>query len=354
MFNKTFSCLVVVGAVLASIPAQCFAGWNETFEARCAAMNATFNGGDRCVCKPGFTESNDTCVPNGSSSNSGGSSNSSRDYEGERRAQEQAEAARRAEEARQAELERQRREAENKRRIEEAARQAQFLEDRDAAAGSLRGSTGTRSTSSSSGETVLRGSTASTGSTGLRGSSADTGLHGLRTGTTVTPNTDPMVVDARNVPSGLPKSVEDEIPHTPAGNRIRKGFQAVMDHDWKVAVAWFKDAHNQEPNDAGIMRLIDLAEYTLYKGKKPQPPESNRTPNPADKAKIAATTSALDHIGDKWLENEMADALLDYARHGQRKSKSGNKVQLPLNSDTEFLNTAPAKPSATNNRLPHN
>lgn len=331
MFNKTFSCLVVVGAVLASIPTQCFAGWNEKFEARCAAMNATYNGGDRCVCKPGFTESNNTCVPNGSSSNSGGSSSSGRDYEAERRAQEQAEEAQRAEAERQAQLERQRREAENKRRIEEAERQAKFLEDRDAAAGSLRGSTGT-SVSANGG---LRGSAASSGSSGLRGSSADTGLRGLRTGTTVTPNTDPMVVDTRNVPSGLPKSVDDAIPHTPAGNRVRKGFQAVMDHDWKVALAWFKDAHNQEPSDAGILRLIDLAEYTMQNRKQPRPPASKRTPSPADKAQIATTTSALDHIGDKWLENEMADALLDYTRSGLRKQQGSRGAIKPSASDKQ-------------------
>ncbi|MBI4808629.1 MAG: hypothetical protein HY799_06765 [Nitrosomonadales bacterium] len=294
MFNKTFICLVGVGAVLASIPTECFAGMNEYVEARCAAMNATFNyNNGRCVCKPGFTESNNTCVPNGSSSDSGGSSSSGRDYEAERRAQEQADAARRVEEQRQAELERQRREAENKRRIEEAARQAKFLEDRDAAASTLRGSTGTRSTSSASGEMLLRGSTSTSGSTGLRGSSTDSGLRGLRTGTTVTPNTDPMVVDARNVPSGLPKSVDDAIPHTPSGERVRKGFQAVQAGDWKVALAWFQDAHNKEPGDPGIARLVDLAQFTLeYRTRAPTPTQSTQSPNQNSKRKSTADEEA--------------------------------------------------------------
>jgi hypothetical protein len=44
--------------------------------------------------------------------------------------------------------------------------------------------------------------------------------------------TDAMVVDARDVPTGLPKSVEDTIPPTPAGDRVRKGFEAVSSVDW--------------------------------------------------------------------------------------------------------------------------
>lgn len=339
MFKKTLGCLVVIGAVLAVIPSTCFALNRADLDAHCAALNATYSpSSQRCVCNSGYTESGDTCVRSGGGS---GSSSPSYDYEAERHAQEQAEAARRADAERQAELERQRREAENKRLVEEAARQAKFLEDRDAAAGSLRGSTGTRASSSGG----LRGSTATSGGSVLRGSSADTGLRGLKSGTTMTPNTDPMVVDARNVPTGLPKSVEAEIPNTPAGNRVRKGFQAIMNHDWKVARAWFQDAHNHEPGDAGIKRLVDLAEYTLHKEQQPRPPASKRTPNAADKAQIVATMAALEHIEDTWMAKEIVEALLDYSRYGLRKQAAGNQVQLPLDSDLELLDPAPTKPA---------
>lgn len=74
---------------------------------------------------------------------------------------------------------------------------------------------------------------------------------------------DTMVVDARNVPSGLPKSVDDAIPHSPAGDRMRKGLQAIQDGDWKVALAWFQDARNKEPGNPGIERLVELAQFTL-------------------------------------------------------------------------------------------
>ena len=152
--------------------------------------------------------------------------------------------------------------------MEEIERQTKFLEDRDAAARTLRGSTGTGAISSGLGESVLRGSTGTSGGSGLRGSNADTGLRGLKSGTTQTPNTDPMVVDTRDIPSGLPKSVDNAIDaaykDAPPGvkDRVRKGFQAVMTKDWIVAKAWFQDALNHDPDNAGLKQLVAQADYT--------------------------------------------------------------------------------------------
>ena len=69
------------------------------------------------------------------------------------------------------------------------------------------------------------------------------------------------IVDARNVPSGLPKFVEDALPHTPAGDDLRKGYESIQDHNWKAALAWFRTAQNRDPSDAGIARVVGLAEY---------------------------------------------------------------------------------------------
>ena len=86
------------------------------------------------------------------------------------------------------------------------------------------------------------------------------------------PNTDPMVVDARNVPSGLPKAMDDAIAavyaNAPAGvrDRVRKGFQAVMEGDWNVAKAWFRDALNHDPGNAGLKSFVALTD---------SPPPSN-------------------------------------------------------------------------------
>jgi tetratricopeptide (TPR) repeat protein len=99
--------------------------------------------------------------------------------------------------------------------------------------------------------------------------------------------TDPNVVDATNRPTGLPKDVENSIPATPAGDRVRKGLQAIQAHDWKVALAWFQDALNKQPGDPGLERLVDLAQYTLQKQSQAsataKPPEDTGE-QPVDRA----------------------------------------------------------------------
>lgn len=79
-------------------------------------------------------------------------------------------------------------------------------------------------------------------------------------------SSDSSVVDARNVPSGLSKSVEHAIAtayaNAPPGvsDRVRKGFQAVVEGDWKVAKAWFEDALKRDPGNANLKRLVALVD----------------------------------------------------------------------------------------------
>jgi hypothetical protein len=266
--------------------------------------------------------------------NSPSSSPPGRDYGAEQR--EQHAAAAEEQRRRDAELEQQRREAENKRRLEEIERQTKFLNDRDAAASTLRGSIGTGTPVNGSGGTGLRGSTGTgaaanaAGGTGLRGSRTDAGLRGLKSGTTQTPNLDPMVVDARNVPSGLPKSVDEAIPHTPAGDRVRKGFQAIAEHDWEVALAWFQDALNHEPGSPGLRRLVDLAQYTLQRQSKPaiKPPGAART----------GTNGKTDKILNAGMSQELDRSLKEYYKNNPPKFSKYLKPSKDIQSDTEWLN----------------
>ena len=58
----------------------------------------------------------------------------------------------------------------------------------------------------------------------------------------------------------------------PAGvsDRVRKGFQAVMAHDWKVAKAWFEDALFLDPGNANLksfIAIIDQPTDGTYSGQ---------------------------------------------------------------------------------------
>jgi len=80
---------------------------------------------------------------------------------------------------------------------------------------------------------------------------------------------DTKIVDARNIQSNLPKSVDNAIASAysnaspEVSERVRKGFQAVMNHDWKLAQAWFGDALNHDPSDAGLKAFAELADYKV-------------------------------------------------------------------------------------------
>ena len=102
--------------------------------------------------------------------------------------------------------------------------------------------------------------------------------------TSASPTGDPRVVDARNVPSGLSKATENAIAgayqNAPPGvsDRVRKGFQATMDRDWNVAKAWFEDALNRDPGNAGLKRLVVLSDYTLNSRQAAAPAAAAKLP----------------------------------------------------------------------------
>lgn len=244
----------------------------------CFASSPAMGGARDMGCSPTLAN---PCT-GGSSGGGGGYSAPSYDYGAAQRAQEAAAAAE-AERQRQAEAER----IERERRAEEKRQKdAAFIRDRDAAANSLKGSTG-----SAMGQ--LKG-LAGTDSSGLKGSGFDSGsgLKGLRgsdqanqkANSKPVPHTDTSVVDARNVPSGLPKALDNAIASAyssaPSGvsDRVRKGFQAVMERDWKVAKAWFQDALKRDPNNAGLKRLVALTDTSQQPTKQPATVDARNKP----------------------------------------------------------------------------
>lgn len=241
-------------------------------------------GETMCRC-PGLAKplgNNRTCEDAcfGARPSPGGSSSPSYDDGAARRAQE---AAAEAERQRQAEADRVERErlAEEKRK-----KDAEFIRNRDAAANTLRGSSG-------GAMNQLRG-LAGTENSGLKGSGFDTGSQlkpapaaavdsrnepagmggksnfkgAMAKPSKPAPHTDTSVVDARVPRDGA--YLTDQVPElkrSPAADRISKGFQAVINHDWPVALAWWQDALNRDPGNAALKRSVDLAQWMVDRRK---------------------------------------------------------------------------------------
>ena len=151
-------------------------------------------------------------------------------------------------------------------------------------------------------------------------------------------NLDTSVVDARDVPTGLPKSVENEIPHTPAGGCVRKGFEAIQTHDWKVALAWFQYASNKEPDNPDLKRLVDLAQYTLQR-------ESQTGTSPstdADTSKTLQNTyKALDTKQNEDLNTALNDFYTNYLpKHPELTNPPASSAADQKNDDS--VSPAPA------------
>lgn len=304
---------------------------------------------------------NDPCASSGSSNNS----TPGYDYGAAQRAQQ----AQQAQAAAEAERQRQRQQAEAE-RIERERRAAEkrekdaFIRDRDAAANSLKGSSGGAMSQlkglSGSDDFGLKGSGFDSGS-GLKGAAVvddrnePAGLGGKSKlkGATATPghtkpapHTDTSVVDARNVPSGLDKATENAIakayPNAPPGvsDRVRKGFQAVMERDWKVAKAWFEDALNRDPGNPGLQRLVALADYSqqhVQRSINGKPFTDEDIPEDADPQTYAMTSTKI-HSQRAWSKFLFPDGVhLRKAAPVFKTLPDGRVMQLPSESDILFL-----------------
>lgn len=250
--TRLFFCSMMCTAFFISAPAA-FGGW--VGETMCACPGLAKPLGNNATCE-------EACY--GSQSPSGGGNSApGYDYGAAERAREAEAELQRQAEAERIERERQ---AEIKRQ-----KDAQFIRDRDAAANTLKGSSGTALDQ-------LKGLTGIDNS-GLKGSGFDTrgtGLKELRGSdnadrkarTQPAPHTDTSVVDARVPRDGA--YLTDQVPElkqSPAADRITKGFQAVINHDWPLALAWWKDALQRDPNNAALKRLVDLAQWMVDRRK---------------------------------------------------------------------------------------
>jgi tetratricopeptide (TPR) repeat protein len=131
------------------------------------------------------------------------------------------------------------------------------------------------------------------------------------------PQADPRVVDARDVPSGLSKPVEDAIAgayaRSPPGvsDRVRKGFQAVADRDWRVAKAWFEEALFRDPGNARLKQLVELAGNAPERGRQAAATTARQESAPQSPNSGGSKASPMsDEALNKALDKAFTEALL--------------------------------------------
>jgi hypothetical protein len=155
---------------------------------------------------------------------------------------------------------------------------------------------------------------------------------------------DSSIVDARQVPSGLPHALDSAIAgaysDAPPGvsDRVRKGFQAVMQQDWTVAKAWFQDALNHDPGNLGLQRLVVFTEYTRGDLRPSgSPPAGAETKEP-----VAVSNPQADAITDS-AENESLKT--DLNNFYENYLPQHHELSLPGSSGDPGLKAADVNPA---------
>jgi len=125
-------------------------------------------------------------------------------------------------------------------------------------------------------------------------------------------NTDPIVVDARvALKEGADLLAQvPELERSPAADRIRKGFQALMTvpRDWPVALAWWQEALQRDPNNAALIRSVDLAQWMVDSRKRAASRQTTSTYPVIDAFMRGDATDAIQLIEQAKKRNVIQDA----------------------------------------------
>jgi tetratricopeptide (TPR) repeat protein len=131
---------------------------------------------------------------------------------------------------------------------------------------------------------------------------------------------DPMVVDARNrgaLPPGVPRL--EEVENSPGKEAWLRGMDAVVQRDWKLALAWFQTAQLRDPTNAALGRAILLAQWAIEGPSVPptkqgvsqptrtEPPAPVKPIDPPTAAEMARLEAALDKMMEKQTETVIAE-----------------------------------------------
>lgn len=146
---------------------------------------------------------------------------------------------------------------------------------------------------------------------------------------------DSSVVDARVAPLGADLLAQvPELERSPAANRILKGYQAVITHDWPVALAWWQEALQRDPNNAALKRSVDLAQWMVDR-RKQAVIQKNKSVDPAIAAALKGDpTDAIRMIDQAKKRNEIHDSKAEQMASMIKKQieRRAASAELPMPS----------------------
>ena len=155
------------------------------------------------------------------------------------------------------------------------------------------------------------------------------------------PSNDSKVVDTRGVPAvgaDLLANVP-ELRDSPEADRIRKGYQALLNRDWAVTLAWWQDALNRDPDNAALKRSVDLAKWMVDRQKEVRPGPVTLFGAANASAKGGDYDRALKLLRELKTSNPAMTAPAD--RMSEEIQKRRANIQVPEPQDLELLFPSP-------------
>src|SRR5882724_1524180 len=152
---------------------------------------------------------------------------------------------------------------------------------------------------------------------------------------------DSKVVDMHGVPQGgadLMAKVP-ELRNSPEAERIRKGYQVLLDRDWPTALAWWRDALNRDPNNAALKRSVDLVQWMVDHEKEVRPGPVTLFGAASAAAKSGDFDRALELLQQLKASNSAMTGPADRAAEEIRQRRA--TPQLPDPKDIELLFPSP-------------
>lgn len=155
------------------------------------------------------------------------------------------------------------------------------------------------------------------------------------------PDNDSRVVDARGAPQAGADLLAKvpELQKSPEAERIRKGYQALLNRDWQVTLAWWQEALSLDPGNAALKRSVELAKWMVDRQKEVRPGAVTLFSAANAAAERGDFDSALELLQQLKTSNPAMAAPAERMAEEVRTRRASGRV--PQMSDLEYLFPSP-------------